>query len=106
MLRRRPWGANAPGQLWRKQEKHHAGIENDYTVFSKTHARVINVLAKRRKGVYNVHRCGIESRCVGGRFACAGYGEFAPPHSRRVDLVLLKINDIFDSCTSFAGCVF
>ena len=27
-------------------------------------------------------------------------------HSRRVDLVLLKINDIFDSCTSFAGCVF
>ena len=42
------------------------------------------MLAEIPQVVYNNFRCEIESHCVGGPFACAGYGEVATPHSCRV----------------------
>ena len=32
-------------------------------------------VAEWEKVVYNIHRFGMESHCVGGCFACAGHGE-------------------------------
>lgn len=36
-------------------------------------------VAERGKVVYNIHRFGMESHCVGALIACAGHGELALP---------------------------
>ena len=82
-------GLSRPGPLWRKTRKHRAGIGKCSTQCPEnTHWNVIykntSPLRKEKGSCIMYLRLGIESLCVGGPFACAGYGEFAPPHSCRV----------------------
>ena len=46
------------------------------------------MLAEVPQVVYNNFRCEIESHCVGGRIACAGYGELALPIAAVLFLLL------------------
>ena len=46
------------------------------------------MLAEVPQVVYNNFRCEIESHCVGGRIACAGYGEFQLPIAAVLFLLL------------------
>ena len=46
------------------------------------------MLAELPQVVYNNFRCEIESHCVGGRIACAGYGELALPIAAVLFLLL------------------
>ena len=59
-----------------------------YTVFHKHTQRLIRMLAEVPQVVYNNFRCEIESHCVGGHFACAGYGELALPIAAVLFLLL------------------
>ena len=61
-----------------KQEKHHAGIIDVYTVLLK-HTQGNTRLQKRGMSCIISFRYGMESRCVGGHVACAGYGELQLP---------------------------
>ena len=55
---------------------------------SKHTQRLIRMLAEVPQVVYNNFRCEIESHCVGGRIACAGYGELALPIAAVLFLLL------------------
>ena len=52
------------------------------------------MLAELPQVVYNNFRCEIESHCVGGRIACAGYGELALPIAAVLFLLLPKTTEL------------
>ena len=52
------------------------------------------MLAEVPQVVYNNFRCEIESHCVGGHFACAGYGELALPIAAVLFLLLPKTTEL------------
>ena len=52
------------------------------------------MLAEVPQVVYNNFRCEIESHCVGGRIACAGYGERQLPIAAVLFLLLPKTTEL------------
>ena len=59
------------------------------------------MLAEVPQVVYNNFRCEIESHCVGGRIACAGYGELALPIAAVLFLFLPKTTKYHTSSAYF-----
>ena len=53
------------------------------------------MLAEVPQVVYNNFRCEIESHCVGGRIACAGYGGLHPSIAAVLFLFLPKTTNNF-----------
>ena len=64
-----------------------------YTVFVQPHKGYTR-LAKQSQFMYNDFRLEIESHCVGGHHACAGYGELALPIAAVLFLLLPKTTEL------------